>query len=123
MGQEVAGAQHLAADRLYSIARRFIPGQCLPGRGAGRPWRQGAEQGGFRSTMKRAAAGLFSLLMLSDCARAPLGYLDGEGPAARSIASLGWGLLGFSVAVCLITGALLVVSIFRRRSPPDGLGG
>ena len=73
--------------------------------------------------MKRAAVGLVSLLMLSDCAPAPLGYLDGAGPAARSIASLGWGLLGISVAVCLITGALLVFSIFRRRSQADGLGG
>lgn len=73
--------------------------------------------------MKRSAAGLFSLLMLSDCARAPLGYFEGAGPAARSIASLGWGLLGISVAVCLITGALLVFSIFRRRAQTDGLGG
>src|SRR6478752_718350 len=73
--------------------------------------------------MKRAAAGLFSLLTLSDCARAPLGYLDTAGPAARSIASLGWGLLGISVAVCLVTGALLAFSIFRRRSQTDGLGG
>ena len=73
--------------------------------------------------MKRSAAGLFSLLMLSNCARAPLGYLEGAGPAARSIASLGWGLLGISVAVCLITGALLVFSIFRRRLQTDGLGG
>lgn len=73
--------------------------------------------------MKRAAAGLFSLLTLSDCARAPLGYLDGAGPAARSIASLGWGLLGISIAVCLITGALLLFSIFRRRLQRDGLGG
>ena len=72
--------------------------------------------------MKRSAAGLFSLLMLSNCARAPLGYLEGEGPAARSIASLGWGLLGISVAVCLVTGALLVFSIFRRRAQTDGLG-
>jgi cytochrome c oxidase subunit II len=71
--------------------------------------------------MKRPAAGLFSLLMLSNCARAPLGYLEGAGPAARSIASLGWGLLGISVAVCLITGALLVFSIFRRRAQTDGL--
>ena len=73
--------------------------------------------------MKRAAAGLFSLLMLSNCARAPLGYLEGAGPAARSIASLGWGLLGISVAVCLITGVLLVFSIFRRRLQTNELGG
>ena len=72
--------------------------------------------------MKRAAAALFSLLALSACARAPLGYLEGAGPAARSIASLGWGLLGISVAVCLISGALLAFSIFRRRVPADGLG-
>jgi cytochrome c oxidase subunit 2 len=73
--------------------------------------------------MKRVAAGLFSLLTLSNCARAPLGYLEGAGPAARSIASLGWGLLGISVAVCLITGALLAFSIFRRRLQTEGLDG
>ena len=73
--------------------------------------------------MKRPAAGLFSLLMLSNCTRAPLGYLEGAGPAARTIASLGWGLLGISVAVCLITGVLLVYSIFRRRLQTNELGG
>ena len=73
--------------------------------------------------MKRAVASLLPLLTLSDCARAPLGYLEGAGPAARSIASLGWGLLGISVAVCLITGALLVFSIFRRRLQTNELGG
>lgn len=73
--------------------------------------------------MKRAAPALLSLLTLSDCARAPLGYLDGAGPAARSIASLGWGLLGISIAVCLITGGLLAFSIFRPRLQAEGLGG
>jgi cytochrome c oxidase subunit 2 len=73
--------------------------------------------------MKRAAIALFLPLLLSDCARAPLGYMRGAGPAARSIASLGWGLLGISMVVCLITGALLIFSIFRPRLQADGLGG
>lgn len=73
--------------------------------------------------MKRAAIALFLPLVLSNCARAPLGYMNGAGPAARSIASLGWGLLGISVAVCMVTGALLAFSIFRPRLQADGLGG
>ena len=73
--------------------------------------------------MKRAATALLSFLALSGCARSPLGYLEGAGPAARSTASLGWGLLAISIAVCLITGALLAFSIFRRRLRIGRVGG
>ena len=57
-----------------------------------------------------------ALLPLSGCSSAPLGYLEGEGPAARQIAGLGWGLTLLSIAVCVIVAALMAYAIFRRRA-------
>jgi cytochrome c oxidase subunit 2 len=43
-----------------------------------------------------------------------------QGPAARSISSLGWLLLGLSVVVYLLTMAALAWALMRRRQPDDG---
>lgn len=74
--------------------------------------------------MKRLCAALGATLALGGCKAAPLGYLSPAGPAARVLASLGWGLLIASAAVCLIVLALLIFAMARRRRPEDtGLGG
>ncbi len=68
--------------------------------------------------MKRPSPALLALAMvLSGCSSAPLGYLEGAGPAARHIASLGWGLIAISAAATLIVLALLVYAIWRPRAP------
>ena len=46
----------------------------------------------------------------------PMSYMRTFGPAADPITALGWGLLGISMAVIVIIGALLVGGLFRRRS-------
>jgi cytochrome c oxidase subunit 2 len=55
---------------------------------------------------------------------APLGYLQTHGPAADPVTQLGWGLLGVSVAVIVIVGALLLGALWHRRAPlpPDADG-
>ena len=59
------------------------------------------------------------VLSLAGCANSPLSYLDATSPIAGQIATLGWGLIVISVGVCIIVGLLLVISIWRRRSPGD----
>ena len=74
--------------------------------------------------MKRLCAAIGAALSLGGCKAAPLGYLGPAGPAARVLASLGWGLLIISAVVCLIVLALLIFAMARRRPPEDGaLGG
>lgn len=64
---------------------------------------------------------LFPLLVLlaAGPARAeqPMSYLFTHGPSADPATRLNWGLLGISLAVCVIIGALLLWAIFRRRPP------
>ena len=64
--------------------------------------------------MKRTCAFACSLFV-GGCNSTPLGYLDGRGPAARQIASLGWGLIAISVFVVAIVAALLGYAIWRPR--------
>jgi len=74
--------------------------------------------------MKRLCAAIGAALSLGGCEAAPLGYLGPAGPAARVLASLGWGLLIISAVVCLIVLALLIFAMARRRPPEDSaLGG
>lgn len=68
--------------------------------------------------MKRLLAICLVASPLAACSSSPLGYLDATAPIAGSIASLGWGLLGISVGVCVIVGLLLIFAIWRGR--PNG---
>jgi cytochrome c oxidase subunit II len=74
--------------------------------------------------MKRLPAVVGLSLLIGGCNAAPLGYLSPSGPAARTIANLGWGLIAISVAACLIVLGLLAYAIGRERPPDAGaLGG
>jgi cytochrome c oxidase subunit II len=62
--------------------------------------------------------------LLGGCNATPLGYLGPAGPAARTLAGLGWALIAISSAVCLIVLGLLIYAIRSRRSPDvRALGG
>ena len=69
--------------------------------------------------MKRLLALLGLCLLPGSASGAPLSYLDATSPIGGAIASLGWGLTGISVAVCVVVGLLLVVAIVRRRAADD----
>ncbi len=73
--------------------------------------------------MRRIAAIAGLPMVLGGCSAHPLGYLQGSGPAARSIASLGWGLIAISVAVCLIVLCLLAFAIWKKRDSDTGVFG
>lgn len=53
-------------------------------------------------------------------ADAPLGYLHGSGTRAYPVVALTWGLLGISIAVCVIVCALVAIGVWRRRVPLGG---
>ena len=58
---------------------------------------------------------------LAGCSPTPLNYLDSDGTIAKSIQTLGWGLIAISVVTTLIITALLLTALFRRRPPaPPG---
>jgi cytochrome c oxidase subunit 2 len=67
---------------------------------------------------------LATALGVIGCGAAPMDYLHTSGTSADHIATLGWGLLGISIAVVVICVALLLAAIFRRRAPAqrDGAG-
>jgi cytochrome c oxidase subunit 2 len=48
----------------------------------------------------------------------PMEYLTGHGAVTDPISALGWGLLAISVAVFVITTALLIGALVRRRQAP-----
>ena len=73
--------------------------------------------------MRRIAAIAGLPMVLGGCSAHPLGYLQGSGPAARSIAALGWGLIAISVAVCLIVVCLLAFAIGKKRDSDNGVFG
>lgn len=58
-------------------------------------------------------------LFLCGCAALPLSYLDSTAPVGGRLAQLGWGLLIISIAVVIIIGILLVVSIRRGARAVD----
>jgi cytochrome c oxidase subunit 2 len=64
-----------------------------------------------------AAALLASPLLASPVmAERPMYYLETFGPKGRETAELIWGLSALSIAVVVITGALILAGIFLRRS-------
>ncbi len=62
-----------------------------------------------------AAAALLTLLAQPAAGQRPLGYLHGEGPKAWPVVQLTLGLLAIACVVVIVTSALVVVGIWRRR--------
>lgn len=73
---------------------------------------------------KIAALAVLALALpaAAETAAPPMGYLTGHGSMTDPISSLGLGLLWVSIAVFLITTALLIGALVRRRQPQAGQG-
>jgi cytochrome c oxidase subunit 2 len=69
-------------------------------------------------SIQRALA-ILLLGTVGGCGPLPMNYLSTEGASADPVASLGWGLLGISLAVVAIISTLLLWAIFKRRPRPE----
>jgi cytochrome c oxidase subunit 2 len=71
---------------------------------------------------RRRCAEFALCALLGGCVDSP-SIFHPAGVAAGSLATLGWGLTIISLAVVLVICALLLVAMFRRRSPADPAAG
>ncbi len=79
---------------------------------------------GIREACVGRGAPVAACLLFPDAALAdpPLSYLSSFGPKADWTASLTWGLLIISIVVTVIFTALVIWSVFRKRTPASGPG-